>query len=364
MNKVRPNKKSESGITLIALIVMIIILVILSGIVIKGITGEEGIISTAEVTAEEYKIAEYKEEIEQGVRNSIVKQGMAGEEITINKIAKDLIEEVEIVETAEAEKGKKEEGNIIVGVERYKFQVYYNGTYGEIYVEYIGTERNGAFPNIEASYSTPNIKVETNITGGKIAKTEIKYKGNIVAEEKSGKSITYKVDKEKTGWYEIKAETEKGNKKYAYIRAAIISDKIKVASIELTPKEADGEDKWYKKEVKATITQTNGTEAKIYYTLSGTQILKETEYKGEIAINKSGITIITAWVNKNGEESRKITKAVKVDVDKPQIGDVTIEGTKGRTEGSGSSAYTWITSTGEIKITAQEADKRKWNKRI
>ncbi len=76
MNKWRPNKRSESGVTLIALLVMIIILVILSAVTIQGITGKEGIIGTSADAAEQHKIATYEERIEQNVRATIVAKGV------------------------------------------------------------------------------------------------------------------------------------------------------------------------------------------------------------------------------------------------------------------------------------------------
>ena len=76
MNKVRPNKKSESGVTLIALLVMIILLVILSAVTIQGITGREGIIGTSADAAEQHKIKAYEERIEQNVRATIVAKGV------------------------------------------------------------------------------------------------------------------------------------------------------------------------------------------------------------------------------------------------------------------------------------------------
>ena len=76
MNKVGPNKPSESGITLIALLVMIILLVILAGVTIKGLVGNEGLLFVAETSAEEHKIAVYKERIEQNVRATVIGKGI------------------------------------------------------------------------------------------------------------------------------------------------------------------------------------------------------------------------------------------------------------------------------------------------
>ena len=76
MNKVGPNKPSESGITLIALLVMIILIVILAGVTIQGLTEQGGIIGVSADVAEEHKIAVYKERIEQNVRATVIGKGI------------------------------------------------------------------------------------------------------------------------------------------------------------------------------------------------------------------------------------------------------------------------------------------------
>lgn len=69
MNK---KHKSESGLTLIALLVMIIIMVILAAVTVKGIAGNEGLLSVAGEAAEEHKIATYKERINNNVRETVL----------------------------------------------------------------------------------------------------------------------------------------------------------------------------------------------------------------------------------------------------------------------------------------------------
>jgi len=94
-------KKKEEGITLIGLIVMIIILVILAGITIRGLTGNGGIVTEAETAAVEYKIAGYREQIEQKVRSIIVAGGVLGKKVTTYDIAEGLREETTWVKSAE-----------------------------------------------------------------------------------------------------------------------------------------------------------------------------------------------------------------------------------------------------------------------
>ena len=85
--------KREQGITLIALIVMIVILVILAAVVIRGITGNEGLIKSTEIAAEDYNITSYKEQVEQQVRGIIIKHATIGKEISETEIADELDEE-------------------------------------------------------------------------------------------------------------------------------------------------------------------------------------------------------------------------------------------------------------------------------
>ncbi len=54
-------RKSNQGITLIALVITIIILLILAGIAIATLTGDNGILNKANLAGEETKKKEYEE---------------------------------------------------------------------------------------------------------------------------------------------------------------------------------------------------------------------------------------------------------------------------------------------------------------
>ena len=56
-------KKSEKGITLIALVITIIVLIILASVSIAMLTGENGILSKASTAKEKHLIAQYEEEL-------------------------------------------------------------------------------------------------------------------------------------------------------------------------------------------------------------------------------------------------------------------------------------------------------------
>ncbi len=75
MIKVKPKTTSESGITLIALLVMIVLLVILSAVAIQGLGGNHGLIESSQVAAEDYKITAQKESLEQTIRAEMIAKG-------------------------------------------------------------------------------------------------------------------------------------------------------------------------------------------------------------------------------------------------------------------------------------------------
>ena len=60
----RKNRKMDSGITLLALIVTVIVLLILAGITIATLTGPNSIINKANKAKEEMKKAQYLEELQ------------------------------------------------------------------------------------------------------------------------------------------------------------------------------------------------------------------------------------------------------------------------------------------------------------
>ena len=71
--------RKEKGITLIALVITIILLLILTGVVVKTITGENGLIKHTQVAKEKYEIEEAKEQI------NIVIVGLEMEKIAKNQ---------------------------------------------------------------------------------------------------------------------------------------------------------------------------------------------------------------------------------------------------------------------------------------
>ena len=70
---VEKNKKQETGITLLALVITIVILLILAGITISAITGNNGIIENARQAKEETEIANEKEIVEKAIAQAMGK---------------------------------------------------------------------------------------------------------------------------------------------------------------------------------------------------------------------------------------------------------------------------------------------------
>lgn len=143
MNQIiKPNTKSEKGITLVALLITVVILVVLTAVAVKGITGNNGLIKTTEVVAEDYRITSYKEQIRQKVSSIVVGYAAMGKEANEEQIAEELGQETMWVKNAKASliPAKTNEDVLVTTYEGYVFQVYYNSTYGAIYVEYIGME--------------------------------------------------------------------------------------------------------------------------------------------------------------------------------------------------------------------------------
>ena len=151
----------EKGITLIALIVMIVILVILAAVVIRGFTGNEGIVDATVEAAEDYNVTAYKEQVEQAVRGIVVKHMTLGEEITIADIAEELDEETIWVKSAVpyTDTSITNTDMLVRVTDGYVYQVYYDSLYGVVFVEYVGKDDGKDFPTIKARYEKSHARV-------------------------------------------------------------------------------------------------------------------------------------------------------------------------------------------------------------
>ena len=322
------NLKAENGITLIALIVMIVILIILAAVVIRGFTGNEGIVDATVNAAEDYNVTAYREQIEQAVRGIIVKRTTLGEEITIAEIAKALNEETIWVKSAQEYPDKNiTNPDILVKItDGYVYQVHYDSLYGAVFVEYVGNDDGKEFPTLKARYENSYARVlaESKCNDGSISKIEMLYRGEIkdpVRENPTGE-VWFDVENIGTGWYVVKATSNTGKLRYAWVRVRSVSEKLQKPIITLNPSRPAGGD-WYNTQVEVTITADLPSGAKIYYSIPDVNNPESSEqkikYEGPFQINRLGSTTIRAWTEDEAglgslEEDIRI---IKIDTEKP-----------------------------------------------
>ncbi len=116
------NQNKEKGITLIALIVTITILVILVAVGVKGLAGNDGLIKTTEVSAENYNIASDKSELERIVRGVIVANATLGKDTSLEDIKKALENQTNFVKSVELIQGATDaEDTLLVTLNNRKY---------------------------------------------------------------------------------------------------------------------------------------------------------------------------------------------------------------------------------------------------
>ena len=321
----------ENGITLIALIVMIVILVILAAVVIRGFTGNEGIVDATVEAAEDYNVTAYKEQVEQAVRGIVVKHMTLGEEITIAEIAEELDEETIWVKSAVpyTDTSITNTDMLVRVTDGYVYQVYYDSLYGVVFVEYVGKDDGKEFPTMKARYEKSHARVyaESKYSEGSISKIEMVYRGEIkdpIRENPTGEQW-FDVENIGTGWYVVRATSNTGKLRYAWLRVRTVSDKLPKPVITLNPSKPQGGGDWYNTPVTVTITADLPKGASIYYSLpdvnnpeSGEQKIK---YEGPFVISKLGASTIRAWT----EDEAGLTsleddiRSIKIDTEKPTI---------------------------------------------
>jgi len=135
-----------------------------------------------------------------------------------------------------------------------------------------------------------------------------------------------------------------------------LSDALKVPEVTFVPASPDGDNGWYKTAKVTVKIETDSPSAKeIHYTLAGAHTEGEKIVQGKTAtfdITKSGTTTMVIWAEDGkGYQSKEITKEIKLDNVKPEITELKLTGTKGKTDSSGK---TWIISNGEIKVIAKD----------
>ena len=333
----KKNKTSEQGITLIALIIMIVILVIIAAITIRAVTGDEGLIKTTAKSAEEHEIMAYKAQITQKVQSTVMSYMAKGEEPSLKEVGNALNEETLWVKSAVVNEDENISNKDIIvrTTDGYAFQIYYDSLYGATFVEYIGQDDGGEFPNLKARYEIRTASIYSTANDDKkgIAKTELIYRQEIkepVYENPNGE-VKFPVDKYGTGWYVVKTTSNTGKLRYAWVKVTSVSDKIKSPAIILNPANPNGNNNWYNTEVEVTITSNDENIKEIRYMLiSGIEedtkiedndINAGNKYNGPFKINKQGFIRILAWVvDIDGAYRSEYTKEeIKIDTKKPTI---------------------------------------------
>ena len=341
------NQNGEGGITLIALILMIIIIVIISAVTIRGLTGEHGLIDTTADVAQNYEIISYGEQINEIVHKTIIAYSSRGETPSIIDIA-DAINFEDWVKSAVP---NEETNDIIVTVTRgYVYQVYYDSINGKVFVEYIGEDDESidGWPEVTAHYEKSIASIlaypKDEVYG--IAKLDLIYKEEIRGSiEKPKAEEKFDVSEIGKGWYKIKAISNSGRWRYAFVKVSNVSEKLKPPVIALSPVNPDGENDWYKGNVTVTISMGENPSAKrICYRVleDGIETQERVEYNGTFPITKVGRTEIYAWVeDEKGYTSEESYASLKFDNVRPVItGSKIIDATKG--------AGTWIISRRKI----------------
>ena len=354
---------SENGVTLIALIVMIIILLILSVLVIRRITGNEGIIKTTGEVAITQEIQEYKERITEEVRAVVVKYAAIGEETGLEEIAEEIDEQTTWVKKTILNIGTKTTNDdiLVEVVEGYVFQIFYDSMYNVVNVEYIGNEDGEAFPELLASFerTTSIINATASDSKNEIVSTEMIFRGETIEPNgnHTASSLTHKgID---SGWYIIKTTSSTGKLRYAWIRANTKANGLTPPEIEIVSAGLPGQEDWYGQDNQPVITRiytTNPRTKRIHYEISGVSPAKTEEAPGmEVTlegINTSGSTYIIAWtLDDKGGESDPTRYEVKYDNQKPEIIKIQETGeTKETVEGEQEETR-WYKSDVELLIT-------------
>ena len=359
--KVRWQK--ERGITLIALIISIIVVVLLVAITIKSITGDDPIIGISANTVEDHKVVSYKEQIEQTMHAKIVSKSAIGEIATTGDIENLLDSQDWVTEVALNPSATADSGDVVVQTnEGYVFQAYYNNVYGYTDIEYIGKNLELSKKlTINATYEKPvaQIYATSEDQTGNVTRHDIIHKYQIVGgtDNPSGQQ-KYNIKDIGTGWYKVKATSNSGATKFAWVRATNTKDALTKPTIEIETAGkanngwygADKEDLWIK------ISTTSPSAKTIHYALSGahTQAEKTEPVSGageksiRFQITETGITNIVAWTEDETEkyQSEEAYESVKFDNKPPEVTEIELTGTEGQNG--------WYISDIDLKVNARD----------
>ena len=84
-------RRNNRGITLIALVVTIVVLLILAGVSLAMLRGENGIISKAQKSARETRLAKTKESISLEISDAMINEAIKGNKTLTDEQLKDIV---------------------------------------------------------------------------------------------------------------------------------------------------------------------------------------------------------------------------------------------------------------------------------
>ena len=163
------------------------------------------------------------------------------------------------------------------------------------------------------------------------------------------------------GEYKIKATSNSGATRWAYVNVDNVTDRLKTPSIILDKPAPDGKNDWYITPVKITIDkgENNPLVKKIKYRLlkDGLAITPEegAEYTSTFTISEVGTYTIYAWVEDGEGWSSEETLPTDFQFDdvKPIIDVSNTKLTKGKTY-KNPNGTTWLKENGEITVVASD----------
>lgn len=202
-----------------------------------------------------------------------------------------------------------------------------------------------------------NISASAQTTSGNIKQIEITKSGEVIARN-NGDTIP-DTEIEKSGWYQIKAETTKGKLRYAWVRINSINQSFQTPIITVSEGERGAND-WYRQNLKIKITGTDENASKIHYMLNNAKQDAGSEEgawqtaegpETEITIDTEGRTTIIAYVSDGTDKntSEHISYTAKYDSKPPTINEPQITGT-------GDTKNDWHTSDVTVQISGGDTE--------
>lgn len=241
--KSKQTQNLERGITLISLVVTIVILVILAALILRAVTGDESLIGVTTEATENYKIEQYREDLMRVTMGTIQSCMIKGEDVTLEKIASSIRQDLDWVAAVKVNEDETitNPDIIVTSKEGYVFQVTYDDIYGSFKIDYIGKNPGGTtgggsgeegidemlkyIPRVTGKYDKVNTQIigEAEVSKGSIKTLEIIFQGKTLAPDAGSNTAKLVKTIDEVGIYQIKATTDKGISRTAYVRVNSLS---------------------------------------------------------------------------------------------------------------------------------------------